>query len=165
MIPNSDGTVLDFSSGDNQAIELGFTFNNSWELENCELAAFVQNLDDKEILQGTKKMLIDLIPLAADDDRGELPRVTELGHNYPNPFNAATMLSFSLEETAEVTLTVYNVIGQKVRTLASGQYQAGHHSVVWDGRDDNGSMAASGVYFYKLDAGDYAATRKMLMVK
>jgi len=165
MMPNSSGTTLDFTSDDHLEIPLNFTFNNSWVYGNCELVAFIQNMDNKEILQGTKKALPDLTPLAVDDDYAELPLVTELKGNYPNPFNPSTAVNFSISAASDVTLEIFNVMGQKVKTLVKGSLDAGEHSVEWNGRDDSGNGVSSGVYFYKLTAGDYSKTSKMLMLK
>jgi len=89
-----------------------------------------------------------------------LPTTNALHQNYPNPFNPETQISFSLPERADVKLDIYNIMGQKVATVAEGSYEAGIHTVTWDG-----SQSASGVYFYKLTAGDYKKTRKMLLLK
>ncbi|MCC6963509.1 MAG: VCBS repeat-containing protein [candidate division Zixibacteria bacterium] len=85
--------------------------------------------------------------------------------NYPNPFNPTTQISFALPKPAEVNLTIYNILGEKVVTLTEGARVAGVHSVTWDGRDSRGNNVASGVYFYRLDAGEFSATKKMLMMK
>ena len=84
--------------------------------------------------------------------------------NYPNPFNPETTISFNLTaENAE--LVIYNLKGQKVKTLVSDQLSAGKHSVVWDGRDSNGKRVGSGIYFYKLKAGDFQKVKKMVLLK
>ncbi len=80
--------------------------------------------------------------------------------NYPNPFNPATQISFTLPRAAEVKLEVFNIMGQKVTTLIDRQLNAGDHSRVWDG-----SGVASGVYFYRLETPDFAATKKMVLMK
>lgn len=94
-----------------------------------------------------------------------LPTEFVLAQNRPNPFNPSTEISFSLPKPAEVTLVIYNVLGESVVTLAEGQRAAGTHAVRWDGRDKNGRAVASGVYFYRLDAGEFSATRKMVLLK
>ena len=86
-------------------------------------------------------------------------------NNYPNPFNPETRLTFSLPNEQEIELTVYNLKGQKVRLLVSGQLSAGQHSVVWEGKDDNGKPVGSGLYFYKLKTKDKELTKKMLLLK
>ncbi len=95
----------------------------------------------------------------------QLPAVTKLNGNYPNPFNPETNISYSVSKPAKVTLTIYNLKGQKVRTLVNDYQQAKNYSVVWNGKDDNGRTVANGVYLYKLKVGKYTATKKMIMMK
>ncbi|MFO8145596.1 MAG: choice-of-anchor J domain-containing protein [Candidatus Syntrophosphaera sp.] len=99
------------------------------------------------------------------NDPGAPALVTQLKGNYPNPFNPETTIRFSLKEAAPVNIGIYNVKGQLVRTLVNAEKTSGNHSVVWNGRDDNGSSVSSGVYFYKMNAGKYSSTRKMILMK
>jgi hypothetical protein len=94
-----------------------------------------------------------------------LPQVYQLQQNYPNPFNPTTAISYVLPKATDVTLVVYNTLGQKVKTLVATSQTAGEHSVEWDGTDDTGSPVASGVYLYKLSSPDYSSTRKMMLIK
>jgi hypothetical protein len=89
----------------------------------------------------------------------------EFEPNYPNPFNPVTTFRFALPQAAHVTLEVYNIIGQKVTTLADREYPPGRHTVDWDSRTADGQEIASGVYFARITAGDYTATQKMVVVK
>jgi hypothetical protein len=88
-----------------------------------------------------------------------------LRQNYPNPFNPETTLRFSLERTANIQLRVTDNLGRTVRLLVTGRYEAGLHSVPWDGRDDLGRVLPSGSYHAVLSAGDRTATRTMLLLK
>ncbi len=94
-----------------------------------------------------------------------IPDRFELKDNYPNPFNAQTEIQYGLPEPSEVNLSVYNIMGQKVRTLVEGRQSAGVHRVTWDGRNENGETVASGVYFYTIRAGTYIETKKMTLLK
>jgi hypothetical protein len=94
-----------------------------------------------------------------------LPKKYALYPNYPNPFNPTTTIAFDLPEQARVELTVYDISGRKIRTLASGNYAACSHQVLWDGRDEQGTPVASGVYVYRLVAGEHVFTRKMILMK
>lgn len=89
-----------------------------------------------------------------------LPIEYFLGQNYPNPFNPITVISFALPEASDVKLEIYNIMGQKVATVADRRFEAGNYSVEWDG-----SRVASGVYFYKLTAGEFVETKKMVLLK
>ena len=100
----------------------------------------------------------------------EIPAETALLHNYPNPFNPETWIPYRLAEDAFVKLTIYNSSGQVVRTLDMGYqtaavYESQSKAAYWDGRNNLGETVASGVYFYTLTAGDFSATRKMLILK
>jgi hypothetical protein len=164
MLPDANGTTLNFSGGDIQNIELNFTLDPSWVVGECEIAAFVQNLDNKEILQATKVLVPELQPLGTDDD-ATLPLETRLVGNYPNPFNPSTTIQFSMKEDGPARLEVFNLLGQRITTLVSGQLNAGNHTVIWNGLDSQGNETASGVYFYKLVTDDHASTRKMVLAK
>lgn len=89
----------------------------------------------------------------------------EFEQNYPNPFNPSTTFKFSLSQTLDVKLEIYNVLGQRVAVLADRKYEAGKHTIEWNGRNDNGQQLATGVYFSKLTAGEFSETRKMVIVK
>ncbi len=88
----------------------------------------------------------------------------QLHENYPNPFNAGTLITFDLSESSAWDLTIYNVLGQPIRRF-EGQGDAGQVSVSWDGRNGLGSPAASGVYLYRLQANSYSSTKKMMMLR
>ncbi|MBW6515296.1 MAG: carboxypeptidase regulatory-like domain-containing protein [Candidatus Cloacimonetes bacterium] len=103
--------------------------------------------------------------VGTDDDNILVPLVTELRGNYPNPFNPDTNISFSLKEFSHVTIEIYNVKGQRVRTLVNGDMEAGYHTVVWNGRNDQGREAGSGIFFYRMKSGSYNSTKKMILMK
>jgi len=98
-------------------------------------------------------------------DPDNQPDRNNLAQNYPNPFNPNTTISFSLKESGMVTLHVFDVSGQLIRTLADKFYPAGTHSVIWNGRDSGGNRVASGVYFFRLTTGNYSKTRKMILLR
>ncbi|HBC47916.1 MAG TPA: hypothetical protein DEO84_01985 [candidate division Zixibacteria bacterium] len=163
MAPDEIGAPLDFTSGDLQIFNFDFAVDTSWDMANCELAAWVQNRPDKECLQGAKVSVTGL--QGVDDDAVALPTETKLLGNYPNPFNPSTTIEFALSKPSDVKLDVFNLLGQKVTTLINSRMEAGNHSVIWNGRDANGNSVASGAYFYKLNTNDYASTRKMVLAK
>jgi hypothetical protein len=96
------------------------------------------------------------------DDIAEplIPKNYSLYQNYPNPFNANTIVPFALPTASKINLTVYNIMGRKVLTVADGWYDAGTHRVLFDA-----SRLASGVYFYQLKAGDFVNVRKLVLLK
>jgi hypothetical protein len=94
-----------------------------------------------------------------------LPESYRLAQNYPNPFNPSTTILYDIPKSGTVSICIYNVQGQVVRTLLDGDKPAGSYRIVWDGRSDQGTFVATGVYFYRIVAGDFTSTRKMLMLK
>ncbi len=106
---------------------------------------------------------VDLV--ARSGNGSVLPTAFGLDQNMPNPFNPTTQIAFALPAAAKVNLSIYNVLGQHVKTLVDSDMPAGYQTVTWDGTNEAGRTTASGVYFYKLTAGDFSATKKMLMLK
>jgi hypothetical protein len=99
-------------------------------------------------------------------DNPETPAlVTALNGNYPNPFNPETTISYSVKSGSPVAIEIYNTKGQRVRTLVNEAKAAGNYNVKWDGRDSNGLQVSSGVYFYKMTAGKFTSSRKMILLK
>ncbi len=112
----------------------------------------------------TGKDLTSGDPLKVND---ELSEITEfrLCNNYPNPFNPTTKIEFVIEKQEYVTIDVYDVLGSKVKTLINQVMEPGLKSIVWDSRDENGSVVSSGVYFYSLQAGQQTQTKKMMLLR
>jgi len=96
----------------------------------------------------------------AFENKIEIPQNFSLSQNYPNPFNAATVIRYTLPEPANVVIEIYDILGRRVKTLISEQQQAGYHQVIWNSQDNS-----SGIYFYRIQAGDYTETRKMLLLR
>jgi hypothetical protein len=103
--------------------------------------------------------------LAVEVDNGRMPSVFELSQNYPNPFNPITAIRYSLHRPSQVSITVFNLLGQEVKTLESGMQSAGTYETTWDGTNGAGQEVASGIYFYRIKAGENIETRKMLLLK
>jgi len=88
-----------------------------------------------------------------------------LSQNFPNPFNNSTTIEFELPVAAEVSLELFNILGQKVATLARGWFAAGHYTTQWNGTSDDGRETSSGIYFYRLETGDESQVRKLTFLK
>ncbi len=95
----------------------------------------------------------------------EVPTQFGLNQNYPNPFNPSTTIKYQIPEATHVTLTIYDLKGQVVKTLVNTNQEARNYSIVWDGRNNFGQQLASGVYFYRIDAGKFNATKKLMLMK
>jgi hypothetical protein len=100
-----------------------------------------------------------------ESDLSNIPATFELQQNYPNPFNPTTKIKYGLPTKSHMTLKVYNLLGQEINTLVDQVVPAGTHETQWDGKDKTGVEVATGIYFYKLVAGDFVETKKMMLVK
>ncbi len=121
---------------------------------------------EDEIIINNDNVIFDiyLVPDVGSDDELILP-ASSLSQNYPNPFNPETTISFTTENTENTEVIIYNLKGQKVRTLVNEEFPAGRHSVLWDGRDNKGKPVSTGMYFYKLETGAFSAVKKMILIK
>jgi hypothetical protein len=138
-----DTTVVAFQTTQDQEFVFRIPFN----------PADVQLDPDKWILR-------EILP--AD---GQIPGGYVLQQNYPNPFNAGTAITFALPRRSEVTLAVYDVLGREVVQLSRERWEAGPHTLRWSGDDASGRPVASGVYIYRLTAGDFTAARSMVLLR
>ena len=121
--------------------------------------SLVEAAVDDVLLEATYQIITGI------DGEASAPLRLTLGHNFPNPFNPKTTISFSLPTAGEVELAVFDVTGRRISTLVTGTMDAGTHDVVWQGCDDSGHPVASGLYFSRLMVGDHVLTGKMLMLK
>jgi hypothetical protein len=101
----------------------------------------------------------------AADNSSSVPLEFELSRNHPNPFNPATEIEYTLKRPAQVTLQIYNVLGQQVKTLVSEYQSAGSYDIVWDGKNARGRKVTSGIYFYRLEVNGVSQTRRMVLLK
>ena len=105
-------------------------------------------------------------PLPTDvQESSQTPTAYRLDQNHPNPFNAETTIAFHLARRQRLSLTVFNLAGQAVRTLMAGDFGPGPYRARWDGRNDSGQPTGSGLYFYRLQTQDHNFIRKMLLLK
>jgi hypothetical protein len=111
---------------------------------------------------GTKKS--GGVQIASSDSK-PLAYVYAMTQNAPNPFNGQTRISYQLAKPGNVSLKIYNTLGQLVNTLVEGHQQPGIYSASWNGKDNSGRTAANGVYIYRLESGDFKATKKMVVIK
>lgn len=151
-----DGKNMDAVQSDGALLTLRFRLNGGATAVPIEIvSAFLFSEDGQ------------LVPMRLPDKFSlELPPQSyRLMQNLPNPFNPATTIGFELPEAADVDVAVYNLVGQRLRTLVQEHKVAGRYQVVWDGKDDAGRDVSSGVYFYRYRAGDFWASRRMLLIR
>ncbi len=106
-----------------------------------------------------------VIPTGISPFDNTIPINFSLEQNYPNPFNPTTTISYNLPKAATVIVKVHNLLGREVRTLVNERMTAGQKWVVWDGKDRFGQEVSSGTYIYKIQAGDYLQSRRMVLIR
>jgi hypothetical protein len=99
------------------------------------------------------------------EDLSTIPTDFDISQNYPNPFNPNTTIKYQLPQLSQVTVTIYNLLGQKVKTLVNEQKKPGYYEVEWNGLNDHGVQVATGLYIYRIHAADFVRSKKMLLLK
>ena len=131
-------------------------------------------LDHKEMIVNNQNSAYDLKIIAGDKEYvksmsqeilSSIPEEFSLGQNYPNPFNPITQMEYSLPQRSKVVISIYNVLGQEIKSLINKEQDYGYHSVTWDGTDRLGKSVASGVYFTQMRSGGFSQSKKMLLLK
>jgi hypothetical protein len=163
MIPSTSGEPFSIEPGETLEFTYDFETPSPLIADECRLVAFVQSDRNRRIVQGARVAVPDLSPTGIEGD-SEMPRSFHLSQNFPNPFNAGTSIGF-FTAGGEATLQVFDLTGSLVRTLADGAYESGYHTVTWDGRDEDGNEAASGVYFYRLSVPDGGTVKRMTLIR
>ncbi len=168
MLAGTTGESIQTSG--TQSISRNYTLNSEWDTENLSFLVFVQNVSTKEVFQSAIIDYSELVITSVSDENNseELPVQFELAQNYPNPFNPSTTIQYSIPvvdvlsgvEVQNVTLNIYDILGNVVATLVDGNQATGEYSVNFNGND-----LSSGIYLYKLTYGSQTLTRKMMLVK
>jgi hypothetical protein len=168
-------TIVPLLSGDGEGPGVDLQ-RHAWQVVEIPLGAgSIQSIRFGGNLKGTTFYLDDIrlvpeelpAPITAvlEDHQDSTPAAFNLDQNYPNPFNSGTVIRFALPQAQEVDLTIFNLAGQQAVKLVKGIRPAGQYNLTWDGRDEAGQALASGLYFYRLQAGEQVKTRKLLMLR
>lgn len=152
-----------YTSQQNYEFDLTEIINLAFSEESLQVETFemVYTFMLDEILY----MDFDSTPTGAEQEEIPISMNFLLKQNYPNPFNPDTNISFVMEEAGKVEIQIFNVKGQKVRTLVDGVYTAGEHVVNWNGRSDQKEALPSGVYYYRMSANTNYVNKKMILLK
>ena len=157
MMPDENGTVVDVAGNDYIEVEESFTMDGTWVLDECELVYFLQDTDTKEILQGGKVMVTDLIPVGISDELTE--NGIAIQNIYPNPFSNETNINFSLASSGNVNFSIHDMTGREVAELANGVMAAGDHQITWEA----GSEVPNGIYFCTISTTGHKLTQKVML--
>ena len=159
MMPDENGTVVDVAANDYIEVEESFTMDETWVSEECELVYFLQDTDTKEILQGGKVMVTDLIPVGINDELAE--NGIAIQNIYPNPFSNETNINFSLASSGNVNVSIHDMTGREVAELANGVMAAGDHLITWEA----GSEVPNGIYFCTISTAGHKLTQKVMLAR
>ena len=153
-------TIVVVPSGDNTA-DLNLSFADGW----VGMAFVTASVCDAYHCDSeTFTVWVSEPPLGVDDII-VFPEVFALRQNYPNPFNPVTTIAYDIPEIANVRIDMYNILGQKVRTLVNGTHQPGMYHVRWNGTNDFGNLVSSGMYFYRISSEEFISVKKLVLMK
>ena len=162
------GALLYTFTGEAAADQFGYSVSGAGDVNDDGYADLIAGSP----FNGAGRAYVYLLGDVCDPSNGILepsdnsvPWDFTLAQNYPNPFNLGTMITFTLPEPAEVNITVYNILGRKVRQVISESYPAGPHVVRFNGKDSNNKPLSSGIYFYRIQAGNLTQAKKMVLLK
>jgi len=174
VIDNQDKTIMIFAivldegyipSGEGTMVRLKFTGQDSLKFEPTT----IHHQDGISIVSSDSEELeFDFNPVyvSVEEEKNlNLPTQFVLFQNHPNPFNPYTDIRYSLPRESYVKLAIYNILGQKVKTLVDRKQASGFHTIGWDVKDKKGQEVATGIYFYKIEAEEFSQTKKMLLLK
>jgi hypothetical protein len=163
--PDNDVCTLTIKQGNYYSIS-GDTIQPSLDFSGTLIVPF--SISDGE-LAADDTLLITVTSLGINfpgqEMSSQLPEQFALHYSYPNPFNPSTTISYDLPEQAQVTLGIYDLLGKQIKTLVNQSQNAGKRTAVWDGTDNLGRQVSAGVYLYRIKAGEFSQTRKMLLLK
>jgi len=161
MAPDANGTIVDMTNDTVKQINLSFTAGSSWVAQNLELTAFLQDPNTKEIFNGNKVSLLDLVTLGTGDHRSASN--DNLYGAYPNPMKVSTILPAIINTEGYTSVYVYNFAGQKVATLYEGNMTQGRHDLSWNGTDENGNLLPGGVYICRMTKDNHTWSQKIMI--
>lgn len=160
MLPNANGVTISLTPGQTKPDSQSFTIDPSWVISRIRVAAFVQNdaTAHTEILQGAWSLLSTFTGTDVQEPPAPVVNNFTLSQNSPNPFRGTSEIAFSLPKTESIRLAIYDIQGKLMKTLMEGTQTAGAHKATASGLE-------SGVYFYRLEAGNTSLTRRMVVAK
>ncbi len=168
MFPDSSGIPVALGKGDSVHEVVNFSVDPAWDAAHCEIVVFLQDYPTREVFASASSPVMDLtVSIGDEGERSGLPMSYGLSQNYPNPFNPRTTIAYEIPEgrTESIALKVYDLRGRLVKILDSGDRTPGVYSITWDGRNDQGRSVSSGIYLYRLNAGNWEKTGKMVLLK
>ena len=141
---------------------------NDWEANQRDL--FITDINgqvvyNQNITSGIPVSIIDIISGFLNVQKENLPDRFLLKQNFPNPFNGQTTIEYSIPSASNILFKIYNMNGMEIRTLHNGHHSSGNAAIVWDGKDKNSQLVASGIYYYSIVSDQYSKIKKLTLIK
>ena len=143
--------------------KLQFTSNDEISMENTEVSLLDLRVNEQPVIKLASTATLSRS--LSTDERIGVPDEFALKQNYPNPFNPVTRILYDIPEASNVTITIYNLLGNQVKTLVSGYQEPGYKTILWNATNERGAPVSAGMYLYSIKAGDFHQTKKMLLLK
>lgn len=161
MFPSTVGVPISISMGDTVVNIENFSISSSWAIENCDIVVFVQDDGNKSVLQAAKIPVLSLTHIKENSRDFKFNSI----FIHPNPSKASVEFSILLKNSMDVSLILYNSLGQRVYTLFDGYLREGIHHFRWDRRDSVGRKVSSGVYWLRIESIDSKITKKIILIR
>jgi hypothetical protein len=170
MVPDGDGEVITIQKGDSLHFDWAYPIDAVYNLDAIITTVFIQNDPDgsvingkmrNKVMQAAQALVVDVAGVAI----GDTPSVLYLGKSSPNPFTSETSVAYSLGEAGRVRFSVYSATGQLIKTIVDSDMVPGTYSARWDGRDNGGREAGSGMYYYRLEFRDQTRNGRMVLLR
>ena len=157
LVPLAD--IAGYIDSLHQAVGTDVVFTFGWTVYATD------GMDETEAGNGPRTVTFDAGWVLGVDDELGIPDVFALHQNYPNPFNPVTTIRFDVPQESHVQMDIYNILGQRVRTLINGTMQPGYHAIRWNGTNDTGKPLASGMYIYRIHSSEFTSVKKLVLMK
>lgn len=161
--PDPNGSTITIVQGQTVNFPRSIPLDASWVPNNLRVIVFVQNNTDKKVQQ-VEFVDVNTLTSVGEPVNG-VPTTFAVSQNYPNPFNPTTAFDYAVSKQSFVSIKVYNLLGQEMRALVSEEKGVGVYQATWDGKDNVGTEVPSGMYLYKMIAGNFSETKKMMFLK
>jgi len=157
FVPLSD--IADYIDSLNQAAGTGVVLTVDWTVYASD------GVNETEASDGPRSVTFDAGWVLSVDEEMGIPDVFALHQNYPNPFNPVTTIRFDVPQENHIRMDIYNILGQRVRTLVNSDMQAGYHTIRWNGTNDMGKPLSSGMYIYRIHSSEFTSVKKLVLMK
>ena len=146
-------------------VDTVYQFTEDIETRDYQWWVIAEDADDESLNRQSSEVFSLSVVVGIDDEFADIPVEFNLYQNYPNPFNPSTLIKYALPKSSTVSLVIYNLMGQEIMRWDENNVTPGYYEKIWNGKTDAGIPVSSGIYVYRINAGDFVETRKMVLLK